>query len=62
MGIVEYICCSGKAGFCRKHPDLVSNSIDPEFLIVEATGVAKLQHHENIGKVMGTHFTRARNH
>lgn len=45
------ICCSGKQDFAASILT-ISNSIDPEFLIVEPTGVAKLQSIlENIGKV-----------
>lgn len=45
------ICCSGKQDFAASILT-ISNSIDPEFLIVEPTGIAKLQSIlENIGKV-----------
>ncbi len=45
------ICCSGKQDFAASILT-ISNSIDPEFLIVEPTGVAKLQSIlENIGRV-----------
>lgn len=45
------ICCSGKQDFAASILT-ISNSIDPEFLIVEPTGVAKLQSIlKNIGRV-----------
>ena len=45
------ICCSGKQDFAASILT-ISNSLDPEFLIVEPTGVAKLQSIlDNIGQV-----------
>ena len=51
------VCCSGKADFAEAVLT-ISNSIDPEYLIVEPTGVAKLSNIlENIRKIQYERIT-----